>query len=63
MLRKLDIGQRIRKGKKKSRREKEDQMKKIVLGYGEDDILKNIGYRIKFEFCLTIINCLFLIFI
>ena len=55
MLRQLQLGQRIRKGQDKTRREKEEQIRTIVEVYhrylNEDEILtylKNIGYHVKF---------------
>ena len=53
-LRQLQLGQRIRKGQDKTRREKEEQIRTIVEAYhrylNEDEILtylKNIGYHVK----------------
>ena len=55
MLRQLRLGQRIRKGQDKTRKEKEEQIRTIVDAYhrylNEDEILtylKNIGYHVKF---------------
>ena len=55
MLRQLDVGQRIRRGTERRRREMEEQMKTIVSRYDDyvrrDDVfsyLKNVGYQIKF---------------
>ena len=55
MLRQLQLGQRIRKGQDKTRREKQEQIRTIVEAYhrylNEDEILtylKNIGYHVKF---------------
>ena len=55
MLRHLQLGQLIRKGQDKTRREIEEQLRTIVEAYhrylNEDEILtylKNIGYHVKF---------------